>query len=149
MSPGDYYVTYKVKEAKGKEVSLKGKFTVLPNEKPVIEASDKEISLNSEFDYLEGVTAHDAEDGEIKDIEYIGEVKTDEVGDYQITYIVTDKNGQETRKTITVKVIVNQLPVINVSDKIITINSDFDPLDGVTAYDTEDGTITDIVVEKK
>ncbi len=145
---GDYYVTYKVKDAKGKEVSLKVKVTVLPNEKPVIEASDKEIYLNSEFDYLEGVTAHDAEDGEIKDIEYIGEVKIDEVGDYQITYIVTDKNGQETRKTITVKVIVNQLPVINVSDKTITINSDFDPLEGVTAYDTEDGTITDIVVEK-
>ena len=145
---GDYYVTYKVKDANGKETSVKVKVTVLPNEKPVINASDKEIYLNSEFDPLEGVTASDAEDGVITDIKYTGEVKVNEVGDYQITYIVTDKNGQETRKTITVKVIVNQLPVINAYDKTIYLNSEFDPLEGVTAYDKEDGTITKINVDK-
>lgn len=143
-----YEVTYKVKDSKGKEVSKTIKVTVIPNEKPVINAADKEIYLNSEFDPLEGVTAYDAEDGEIKDIEYKGEVKTDEVGDYKITYTVTDKNGQKTEKTITVKVIVNQLPVINAYDKTITINTEFDPLEGVSAYDTEDGTITDIRVLK-
>lgn len=142
-----YEVTYKVKDSKGKEVSKTINVTVIPNEKPVINVSDKEIYLNSDFDPLEGVTASDAEDGEIKDIEYKGEVKTDEVGDYKITYTVTDKNGQKTEKTITVKVIVNQLPVINVSDKTIYLNSDFDPLDGVTAYDPEDGTITKINVD--
>ena len=142
-----YEVTYKVKDSKGKEVSKTIKVTVIPNEKPVINVSDKEIYLNSEFDPLEGVTAYDAEDGEIKDIEYKGEVKTDEVGDYKITYTVTDKNGQKTEKTITVKVIVNQLPVINAYDKTITINTEFDPLEGVSAYDTEDGSITDINVD--
>ena len=143
-----YEVTYKVKDSKGKEVSKTIKVTVIPNEKPVINVSDKEVYLNSEFDPLEGVTAYDAEDGEIKDIEYKGEVKTDEVGDYKITYTVTDKNGQKTEKTITVKVIVNQLPVINAYDKTITINTEFDPLEGVTAYDVEDGTIKDITVVK-
>ncbi len=143
-----YEVTYKVKDSKGKEVSKTIKVTVIPNEKPVINVSDKEIYLNSEFDPLEGVTAYDAEDGEIKDIEYKGEVKTDEVGDYKITYTVTDKNGQKTEKTITVKVIVNQLPVINAYDKTITVNTEFDPLEGVTAYDVEDGTIKDITVVK-
>lgn len=142
-----YEVTYKVKDSKGKEVSKTIKVTVIPNEKPVINVSDKEIYLNSEFDPLEGVTAYDAEDGEIKDIEYKGEVKTDEVGDYKITYTVTDKNGQKTEKTITVKVIVNQLPVINAYDKTITINTEFNPLEGVSAYDTEDGSITDINVD--
>ena len=143
-----YEVTYKVKDSKGKEVSKTIKVTVIPNEKPVINVSDKEVYLNSEFDPLEGVSAYDAEDGEIKDIEYKGEVKTDEVGDYKITYTVTDKNGQKTEKTITVKVIVNQLPVINAYDKTITINTEFDPLEGVTAYDVEDGTIKDITVVK-
>ena len=143
-----YEVTYKVKDSKGKEVSKTIKVTVIPNEKPVINVLDKEIYLNSEFDPLEGVTAYDAEDGEIKDIEYKGEVKTDEVGDYKITYTVTDKNGQKTEKTITVKVIVNQLPVINAYDKTITVNTEFDPLEGVTAYDVEDGTIKDITVVK-
>ena len=143
-----YEVTYKVKDSKGKEVSKTIKVTVIPNEKPIINVSDKEVYLNSEFDPLEGVSAYDAEDGEIKDIEYKGEVKTDEVGDYKITYTVTDKNGQKTEKTITVKVIVNQLPVINAYDKTITINTEFDPLEGVTAYDVEDGTIKDITVVK-
>ena len=142
-----YEVTYKVKDSKGKEVSKTINVTVIPNEKPVINVSDKEIYLNSDFDPLEGVTASDAEDGPIEKIEYKGEVKTDEVGDYKVTYIVTDKNGQKTEKTITVKVIVNQLPVINVSDKTVYLNSEFDPLDGVTAYDPEDGTITKINVD--
>lgn len=143
-----YEVTYKVKDAKGKEASKTIKVTVIPNEKPVINASDKEIYLNSDFDPLEGVTAYDAEDGKITDIEYEGEVKTDEVGDYKITYTVTDNNGQVTKKTITIKVILNQLPVINAYDKTIYLNSDFDPLEGVSAYDTEDGTITDITIVK-
>ena len=142
-----YEVTYKVKDAKGKEASKTINVTVIPNEKPVINASDKEIYLNSDFDPLEGVTASDAEDGPIEKIEYKGEVKTDTVGDYKITYIVIDKNGQKTEKTITVKVIVNQLPVINAYDKTVYLNSDFDPLDGVTAYDPEDGTITKINVD--
>ena len=143
-----YEVTYKVKDSEGKETSKTIKVTVIPNEKPIINASDKEIYLNSDFDYLEGVTASDPEDGEIKDIEYSGEVKTDVVGDYPITYTVKDKNGQITTKTITIKVIVNQVPVINASDKTIYLNSNFDPKDGVTAYDNEDGPITDIKVEK-
>ena len=143
-----YEVTYKVKDAKGKEASKAIKVKVIPNEKPVINVSDKEVYLNSEFDPLEGVTAYDAEDGEIKDIEYKGTVNTKEVGDYKVTYTVTDKNGQKTEKTITVKVIVNQLPVINASDKTVTINKEFDPLEGVSAYDNEDGTITDIRVLK-
>ena len=56
---GTYNVTYKVKDSKGKEASKTITVTVIPNEKPVINASDKEIYLNSEFDPLEGVTASD------------------------------------------------------------------------------------------
>ena len=142
-----YEVTYKVKDSKGKEASKTIKVTVIPDEKPVINASDKEIYLNSEFDPLEGVTAYDEEDGEITNIEYTGEVKTDEVGDYKVTYTVKDSHGQITTKTITVKVIVNQLPVINASDKTIYLNSEFDPLEGVTASDAEDGPISKINVD--
>lgn len=145
---GTYEVTYKVKDSKGKEASKTITVTVIPNEKPVINASDKEIYLNSEFNPLEGVTASDKEDGEITDIKYDGEVKTDVIGNYNITYTVQDKNGQVTTKTITVKVIANQLPVINASDKTIYLNSDFDPLEGVTATDEEDGKIEKIDVIK-
>ena len=145
---GTYQVTYKVKDSKGKEASVTINVTVIPNEKPVINASDKEIYVGEEFNPLEGVTASDKEDGEITDIKYTGEVNSDEVGDYKITYSVTDKNGQKTEKTITVKVIINQLPVINAYDKTVYLNSTFNPLEGVSAYDPEDGTITDINVDK-
>ncbi len=146
---GTYKVTYKVKDSKGKEASKTITVTVIPNEKPVINASDKEIYLNSEFDPLEGVTASDKEDGDLTEsVEYTGEVKVDVVGDYQVTYKVSDKNGQVVSKTITVHVIVNQEPVINVYDKVIYLNSKFDPLEGVTASDKEDGIITDIKVLK-
>ena len=144
---GTYEVTYKVKDSKGKEASKTITVTVIPNEKPVINASDKEIYLNSEFDPLEGVTATDKEDGELK-VEYEGEVKTDVIGNYEITYKATDKNGQVTTKTITIKVIANQLPVINASDKTIYLNSEFNPLEGVTATDEEDGMIDEIEVVK-
>ena len=144
---GTYEVTYKVKDSKGKEASKTITVTVIPNEKPVINASDKEIYLNSEFDPLEGVTATDKEDGELK-VEYEGEVKTDVIGNYEITYKATDKNGQVTTKTITVKVIANQLPVINASDKTIYLNSEFNPLEGVIATDEEDGKIDKIEVVK-
>ena len=142
-----YKVTYKVKDAKGKEASKTINVKVIADEKPVIDASDKEIYLHSKLDPLEGVTASDAEDGPIKDIEYDSEVKTDTVGDYKVTYTVKDSHGQVTTKTITVKVIVNQLPVINASDKTIYLNSKFDPLDGVTASDKEDGPISKINVD--
>lgn len=145
---GSYEVTYKVQDSKGKEVSKKVTITVIADEKPIINAEDKEIYLNSEFNPLDGVTASDAEDGVISNIEYSGEVDTKVVGDYKVTYKVSDRNGQEVTKTITVKVIVNQLPVINASDKTIYLNSEFNPLDGVSAYDAEDGVIDDITVDK-
>lgn len=143
-----YEVTYKVKDSNGKEAVKTISVTVIPNEKPVINASDKEIYLNSDFDPLEGVTATDEEDGPINEIEYDSNVKPDVIGNYSVTYTVQDKNGQVSSKTITVKVIANQLPVINASDKTIYLNSDFDPLEGVTAYDSEDGPITDIKIDK-
>ena len=145
---GSYEVTYKVKDANGKEATKTITVTVIPNEKPVINASDKEIYLNSEFDPLEGVTASDAEDGQIDDIEYDSNVNPNVIGNYSVTYTVQDKNGQVTTKTITVKVVANQLPVINASDKTIYLNSEFDPLEGVTATDEEDGKIEKIDVIK-
>ncbi len=144
---GTYEVTYKVSDEEGNEVTKTVTITVVADEKPVIEADDQEIYLGSEFDPLEGVTATDEEDGDLtSEITYEGEVNPNVIGEYQITYKVSDKNGQETTKTVTIKVIVNQEPVINVYDKTIYLNSEFDPLDGVTATDEEDGTLTDIVV---
>ena len=65
-----------------------------------------------------------------------------------MTYKVTDGKGASRTKTITVTVNpkmepLNEAPTIDVTDKEITVGDKFDPKDGVTAKDTEDGDLTD------
>ncbi|MBC1290936.1 immunoglobulin-like domain-containing protein [Listeria booriae] len=77
------------------------------NEKPVINAEDKTIKVGDTFDPKEGVTAHDAEDGNLtKDIKILkNEVNPNVPGVYEVEYSVTDSDGNTTTKTIKVTVI--------------------------------------------
>lgn len=113
------------------------------NTAPVIIAEDKTIVQGTKFNYKEGVTATDNEDGPLTDkIEVVEEtVKIDTVGSYQVTYRVTDKNNTTTTKTITVTVTENKKPVINAEDKEVTQYRELNELDGVSATDEEDGKV--------
>ena len=158
---GKYEVTYKVTDGQGATcrktiiVTVNPKMEVL-NEAPVIHATDKTITVGDTFDPLDGVTATDAEDGNLTakiEVEK-NDVKTDVAGKYEVTYKVTDNQGAICRKTIIVTVnpkmeVLNEAPVIHATDKTITVGDTFDPMDGVTATDAEDGNLTSkIVVEK-
>src|SRR5699024_6650145 len=80
------------------------------DEAPVITLNDdKPIELEVGETYEEpGATAEDNVDGDLTDdIEITGEVNTNKVGDYTITYTVSDAAGKET-----------------VKDRRITINTD-------------------------
>ena len=139
---GNYEVTYKV-NYNGKDYSKKINVKVIKNEKPVITASDKETSEGREIDLLDGVTASDKEDGDLTDkITVEGNVNFNKIGEYEITYSVSDKHGQKTSKTVIVKVIADEKPVINAKDRSVSLNSYFNPLEGVTASDKEDGDLT-------
>lgn len=113
------------------------------NTAPVIVAEDRSIVQGTKFNYKEGVTATDNEDGPLTDkIEVVEEtVKADVVGTYKVTYKVTDKNNTTTTKTITVTVTENKKPVITVEDKEVIQYRKLDELDGVTATDEEDGKV--------
>nr|WP_246569899.1 leucine-rich repeat domain-containing protein [Lentibacillus saliphilus] len=123
------------------------------NTSPVISADDRTIQVGDSFDPLEGVTANDAEDGDITvHIQVIqNDVNVDVPGQYQVAYRVVDSHGGTDDKTITVTVeeidgdnpIQNEPPQIDAHDKTIAVGSDFDPLDDVTASDAEDGDLTD------
>ena len=119
------------------------------NSAPVITAKDVTLLQGKEFKELEGVTATDAEDGNLTESIKVtsNNVKTDTPGTYQVTYQVTDKGNVSTYKTITVTIIKDEEPVINASNKVIFIGDEFDPKEGVTATDKEDGPITDITVD--
>lgn len=113
------------------------------NTAPVIVAEDRSIVQGTKFNYKEGVTATDNEDGPLTDkIEVVEEtVKADVVGTYKVTYKVTDKNNTTTTKTITVTVTENKKPVITAEDKEVIQYRKLDELDGVTATDEEDGKV--------
>lgn len=119
------------------------------NQAPVITASDKTIIQGQSFNEKEGVTAKDQEDGNLTDsiIVTTNNVKTNEPGTYQVTYEVTDSANYKTTKTITVTVLKDEEPVINVANKNIILGDDFDPKKDVTAEDKEDGKITEIAVD--
>ena len=153
--PGKYEVTYKVTDSKGASYTKTITVTVNPkmevlNAIPTIKAEDKILTVGDTFDPKADVTAEDVEDGNLTDkIEVLkNEVDTTKAGKYEVTYKVTDSKGASRTKTITVTVnpkieTLNEAPTIDVTDKEITVGDKFDPKDGVTAKDKEDGDITD------
>ena len=118
------------------------------NAAPVIKATDKTLIVGDTFDPKADVTATDEEDGDLTDkiIVEKNDVNTDVAGKYEVTYKVTDRKGATSRKTIIVTVNpkmepINAAPVINATDKTLTVGDAFDPKADVTATDEEDGSI--------
>ena len=76
------------------------------NAAPVINATDKTLTVGDTFDPKAGVTAKDAEDGDLTDkIEVVkNTVDTKKAGEYEVTYKVTDGDGATRTKTIKVTV---------------------------------------------
>ena len=152
---GQYEVTYKVTDSHGATrtktiiVTVNPKMEVL-NEAPVIHATDKTITVGDTFDPMAGVTATDAEDGNLTTKIEVkkNDVDTTKAGKYEVTYKVTDNQGATCTKTIAVTVnpkmeVLNEAPTIDAADKTITVGDTFDPKAGVTAKDAEDGDLTD------
>lgn len=115
------------------------------NKTPVINATNKSIVQGTEFNELENITAQDEEDGDLTEKITIekSNININVVGSYEITYRVIDSNNQITTKTITITVTENHKPIINATDKTISINEEFDIKKDVTAYDEEDGNLTE------
>ena len=142
--PGTYQVTYQVKDSKGLTATKTITVTVKENKAPEISAEDKTITVNTTFKELENVTATDPEDGDITKSIKVKEntVNTKTIGTYKVVYEVTDSRNKTTTKEIKVEVVKDREPVINADDTNISIDSEFNPLEGVTAIDPEDGDIT-------
>ena len=152
---GSYQVTYRVTDSQG--ASSTKTITVIVNPKmeeinwmPVISASDKVLTVGDVFNVMDGVSASDHEDGDVTGSVVVesSNVDTNTVGSYQVTYRVTDSQGASSTKTITVIVnpkmeALNEVPVINAVDKILTVGDTFDVKKDVTASDAEDGNLTD------
>ncbi len=101
---GEYQITYKVVDSYNQEVTKTIKVSVVKDQDPVINASDKTIYLNDAFDELKNVTATDMEDGDLtKEIKVIeNTVNTKELGEYIVIYQVTDSAKNTITKEIKV-----------------------------------------------
>ena len=133
--------------ASGPGVNISLSQPVQTNNAPVINASDKVIYEGDSFDPKTGVTAADAEDGNITNKLTVIEntVNNQIAGTYKVTYQVTDSNSNTVTKTINVTVKLNNAPVINASDVSLKIGDNFNVMSGVTATDTEDGDLTNSI----
>lgn len=121
------------------------------NNLPVITAKDITIIEGESFNPKNGVSATDAEDGNITSKIIVKEntVNTKKPGTYKVIYQVTDTANATTTKEIKVIVKENKAPVITASDVIHTLNMPFDAKKGVTAQDSEDGNLTSKIVIKE
>ena len=140
---GTYTATYTVTDESNFSVSKEIKINVVGTT-PEIKAENKETLQFRNVNLLENVTAYDEKD---KDLTSKIEIKQNNVnvnvvGTYKVIYTVKNSYGISKDKEITVTVKENHKPVINVTTKSIILNSTFDPMNGVSANDVEDGDIT-------
>lgn len=103
---GLYSLTYKVSDSDN-NVTEQVRTVEVYSMKPVfIGASDTTLELGTPFDPMDGVGAHDEEDGDLTaQIKVSGSVDSNKVGRYTLTYQVSDSAGQVVtqQRNITVK----------------------------------------------
>lgn len=89
-----------------------------PNNPPIIEANDVELTVGDEFNPRNGVTAYDLEDEDLTSRIIVKEntVNTKVKGTYKVVYEVTDNDGNTTTKEIKVTVKESELPKIELTD---------------------------------
>lgn len=118
--------------------------------KPSISGKNVVVSLNSEFDPLDYVSATDTVEGNLTSkISYdTNELDTSQNGHYSVYYSVTNKSGIKAKKTI--EVTVNSAPHILPKQffHFMSVNETFNPLDFVSASHWEQGDLTSQVTYK-
>lgn len=108
---GTYQVTYQATDSYNQTVVKTINITVIANQLPTINAKDKQIYLNDDFDEYQDVEATDPEDGNITKNIKISEntVDTTKIGEYKVIYEVTDSYGDKVTKEIKVTVVEKKL----------------------------------------
>lgn len=162
-TPGDYQVVYSVKDQYNKTTKVTANVKIKYNYAPLITADDRKYMQN-EFSnkewkdhIMDGVEAIDVEDGNITDkIKVIeDDVDMETVGFYRVKYEVTDAYGKKHSKSIQIEIVLNVPPVIKAENKSFYEDEfteekwESEILKDITAYDSEDGDITDKIKIKK
>lgn len=148
--PGTYEITYQVTDSAGNMIESTSTITVLPKEKPIIQTHDITVKEGTDLDLLDLIdSATDREDGDLKEkvtVKDLGGYNKDVPGTYEITYEVTDADGNTVTETATVTVKAKEKPVLTTSNKVIEKGTELDLHSLiVSAQDEEDGDLKDKV----
>ena len=151
--PGIYSLRFIAIDSNGNKVVEVISVRVFDDDIPMIHnLKDLRIKVNSNFDFLEGITATDPTDGDITDriILYDQYVNLSKIGTYFLTYIVFDRSGNPYSETIKVTVYDDSIPEINgtrdLTLEVFTVFTRDDFLEGVSAYDLYDGDLTNEII---
>lgn len=148
---GDHVITYAISNSKGfRQKQITRIVKVRDKVGPVLTLKGgKTYKTEYGYDYEEpGYSASDNYDGDLTDmVQTYGNVNTNAIGTYDVTYKVTDSSDNVATVVRKVKVVDKEGPKINLNgDKkmIIKLKSDYiEP--GYTASDKKDGDLTDKV----
>lgn len=134
-TPGTYSVTYSVTDSAGHTVSVTREITVINDKPSIVFLDDNPVEVGTTFDALKDVSADDYQDGDLTGkVTADGKVDTTTPGQYELTYSVTDSDGQTVTKQRTVTVYADK-PTIDTTDQntSVAINTNFDALQDVKA----------------
>lgn len=141
---GTYPVFYNATNSKGLSAVTK-KTMVRVSARPVITTNVDSVSIpvRSNFNANDYVSAADWEDGDLTHaITNDSTVTTNQEGTFVVNYYVADSDGlNAVSKSITVYV-TNEAPTISARPMAIQIDTEFNPMVGVSAYDKESGDLT-------
>jgi len=119
------------------------------NNQPEINAQDREIIVGEGFNYMEGVTATDKEDGDLTNrITYEGNVDSSKEGTYKVTYTTVDNNNFHKSKDVNIKVVSDNKITIEAVDKEIVQFTEFNYTENVKAYNKTSDLTDQITYEK-
>ncbi len=131
---GKYYVYYTAVDEFGNETTETSTVTIIDTNPPSL-STPKSITMDVNdytFDFREGVTASDVYEGDITSRIQINYNDLDiyKLGNYQIEYIISDINGNETTALVTVDVVDREKPIIhNVKEIIVEFGANLDDID--------------------
>ena len=117
-----------------------------------IAKADPSYNIPQNLEAIEGQTLADVTlpEGFTWDADETTSVGNPGTNTFNVTYTPADTDNYNTIESINVTlkvhmkwVALNEVPVINAEDKTLTVGDKFDPMDGVTATDKEDGELTD------
>ncbi|WP_159458341.1 immunoglobulin-like domain-containing protein [Listeria sp. ILCC797] len=132
---GDQMLTVQVQQGQAyadKQITIH-----VVNDAPQMEGiTSQRVEVGQPFDPRAGISAKDTEEGDMTPlIQVNSEVDTSQLGDYLVTYTITDQFGAQQTQTSVVTVYA-QAPVIEgIDDLEISQGTNFDPMEGVQVLD--------------